>query len=750
MSAKFYTLLTAIGAAKLANATALGVPLKITQMAVGDGGGVLPTPSAQQTKLVGEQRRAALNQLYIDPQNASQIIAEQVIPADEGGWWIREIGLFDDSGSLIAVGNCAESYKPLLSEGSGRTQTVRMILITRSTANLTLKIDPTTVLATRKYVDDKAIELSAYVDNEIAKHIADQQGIITSLDIGSITFSDTEVGLAGTKNGEYFRVPQGPESNVAFIYYQNSSGVAKEVAKLPGKITQDSLLKVLPQIHEDSALVALGVDDAGHVPLWLDNGRFEAADVTEGFAAKVIDKAGLTGIAEQAQVASTLVPAFVDEAGNVPLWFENGKLGAAGVTEEFSNKVLDKAGLNNVIDSEAIASTLVPLFVDAKGNVPLWLDKGMLAAGDVTQSFADLVGKKLGVVGSGSDWKLTDARSLYGFRLKKAKLIQGESVKLNVGFVGDSWSEYHRMPLNLYGRLVSEFGEAAGGGWLQFITDSLSNWLDMTVKTDGWTLYAARNTWTPSSHGCGVDGYANYTTTTTATMQVTNIKASNMNLYYFDEDGSFRYAIDGGTPVTVTGGNTKTVKKITITGMSNSAQTLSIDTVGNTGTVSILGAYLSSSDKGIVVNKMGCGGTVSGQHLRILDQIPNFTPDLDLDLIILNLGVNDYLQNREPSEYSLNIGKIIDAYKTALPNVGFILVSPAQVNADSQYKMTDYRDAMKQIAKDKGVEWFGFYDDMPSDYSAGNALGAYQDNYHLSDIGAEAYITPIYQNFIKQ
>nr|WP_241649760.1 SGNH/GDSL hydrolase family protein [Rosenbergiella collisarenosi] len=184
--------------------------------------------------------------------------------------------------------------------------------------------------------------------------------------------------------------------------------------------------------------------------------------------------------------------------------------------------------------------------------------------------------------------------------------------------------------------------------------------------------------------------------------------------------------------------------------MSNSAQTLSIDTVGNTGTVSILGAYLSSSDKGIVVNKMGCGGTVSGQHLRILDQIPNFTPDLDLDLIILNLGVNDYLQNREPSEYSLNIGKIIDAYKTALPNVGFILVSPAQVNADSQYKMTDYRDAMKQIAKDKGVEWFGFYDDMPSDYSAGNALGAYQDNYHLSDIGAEAYITPIYQNFIKQ
>ncbi|EHD8505249.1 phage tail protein [Salmonella enterica subsp. enterica serovar Kiambu] len=172
MSAKFYTLLTDIGAAKLASAAALGVPLKITQMAVGDGGGVLPTPSAQQTALVAEKRRASLNMLYIDPQNSSQIIAEQVIPETEGGWWIREVGLFDDTGALIAVGNCPESYKPQLAEGSGRTQTVRMVLITSSTDNITLKIDPAVVLATRKYVDDKVLELKVYVDDLMAKHIA--------------------------------------------------------------------------------------------------------------------------------------------------------------------------------------------------------------------------------------------------------------------------------------------------------------------------------------------------------------------------------------------------------------------------------------------------------------------------------------------------------------------------------------------------------------------------------------------------
>lgn len=172
MSTKFYTLLTDIGAAKLASAAALGVPLKITHMAVGDGGGTLPTPDAKQTALVNEKRRAALNMLYIDPQNSSQIIAEQVIPENEGGWWIREVGLFDESGALIAVGNCPESYKPQLAEGSGRTQTVRMVLITSSTDNITLKIDPAVVLATRKYVDDKALELKVYVDDQMAKHLA--------------------------------------------------------------------------------------------------------------------------------------------------------------------------------------------------------------------------------------------------------------------------------------------------------------------------------------------------------------------------------------------------------------------------------------------------------------------------------------------------------------------------------------------------------------------------------------------------
>ncbi|HAG8145379.1 TPA: phage tail protein [Escherichia coli] len=172
MATKYYALLTNVGAAKLANATALGEQVEITQMAVGDGNGALPTPNPAQTALVHELRRAPLNTLTIDPVNTNQIIAEQVIPEDVGGWWIREIGLYDSDGDMIAVANCAETYKPLLQEGSGRMQVIRVILIVSSTQAVTLKIDPSVVLATRQYVDDQIIQVKAFVDQQLAAHIA--------------------------------------------------------------------------------------------------------------------------------------------------------------------------------------------------------------------------------------------------------------------------------------------------------------------------------------------------------------------------------------------------------------------------------------------------------------------------------------------------------------------------------------------------------------------------------------------------
>ncbi|HIE2305336.1 TPA: phage tail protein [Yersinia enterocolitica] len=205
MTPKYFALLTHIGAAKLANATALGTRLEITHMAVGDGGGTLPTPSPAQTKLVNEQRRAALNALTIDPNNPRQVIAEQIIPETEGGWWIREISLLNKAGELIAIANCPESYKPQMQEGSGRTQLIRMILMVSSTAAVILKTDPAVVLATRYYADQLISTTVTSISNHIRTLNPHPQYLLAShnlFDLGNIKAAraNLQLGSAATRN----------------------------------------------------------------------------------------------------------------------------------------------------------------------------------------------------------------------------------------------------------------------------------------------------------------------------------------------------------------------------------------------------------------------------------------------------------------------------------------------------------------------------------------------------------------------
>ncbi|WP_456267648.1 phage tail protein [Kushneria sp. AK178] len=152
--------LTDVGEAKQANANALSTPWKLTHMLLGDANGSDPVPDAKQTSLINQVYRAPVNQLSVDPDNPGILIAELVLPPNVGGWWIRELGLEDADGDFVAVANCAPSYKPLLAQGSGRNQVVRMHLILSNTANVQLKVDPSVVLATRQYVD-KAIEAHA-------------------------------------------------------------------------------------------------------------------------------------------------------------------------------------------------------------------------------------------------------------------------------------------------------------------------------------------------------------------------------------------------------------------------------------------------------------------------------------------------------------------------------------------------------------------------------------------------------------
>ncbi len=219
MSTKFKTIITTAGAAKLAAATVPGgEKVNLTAMAVGDGGGTLPEPNAGQTKLINEVWRHALNKISQDNKNKNYIVAELVIPPDVGGFWMRELGLYDDAGTLIAVANMAESYKPKLAEGSGRAQTCRMVIIVSSIDSVELSIDATTVMATQDYVDDKLaeheqsrrhpdatlnekgfVQLSSATDSESESHAATPKAVKAAYDLanGKYTAQDASTAQKG-------------------------------------------------------------------------------------------------------------------------------------------------------------------------------------------------------------------------------------------------------------------------------------------------------------------------------------------------------------------------------------------------------------------------------------------------------------------------------------------------------------------------------------------------------------------------
>ncbi|CAJ1764599.1 phage tail protein [Aeromonas veronii] len=237
----FGAILTNAGAAKLANAIALGVPLKLTQMAVSDGNGQPVTPDPAMTAIPGEKRRAAINTLFPDPLSASQLVAEQIIPEDVGGWWIRCVGLYDDSNTLIAVANVPDTYKPLLASGAGRTQIIRMVLIVSDTNSVELKIDPAVVLATRKYVDDvmKAHKESRdHPDaNETAKGFT---RYATQNEVNETTAEDRKADAVVTVKTLWGWVKQATETVSGMMkvatQMQTDAGTVEDVAITPKKL----------------------------------------------------------------------------------------------------------------------------------------------------------------------------------------------------------------------------------------------------------------------------------------------------------------------------------------------------------------------------------------------------------------------------------------------------------------------------------------------------------------------------------
>ncbi|EEQ9425446.1 phage tail protein [Escherichia coli] len=325
MSTKFKTVITTAGAAKLAAATAPGGrKVNITTMAVGDGGGKLPVPDAGQTKLVNEVWRHTLNKISQDNRHSNYIIAELVIPPEVGGFWMRELGLYDDAGTLIAVANMAESYKPALAEGSGRSQTCRMVIIVSSVASVELTIDTTTVMATQDYVDDK-----------IAEHEQSRRHPDASLTAKGFT------QLSSATNSTSETLAATPKAVKAAYDLANGKYTAQDATT-----ARKGLVQLSSATNSDSETLA-ATPKAVKAAYDLDNGKYTAQDATTARKGLVQLSSATNSDSETLAATPKAVKAAYDLA--------NGKYTAQDATTARKGLVQLSSVTNS--DSETLAAT---------------------------------------------------------------------------------------------------------------------------------------------------------------------------------------------------------------------------------------------------------------------------------------------------------------------------------------------------------------------------------------------------------
>ncbi|HBW7382036.1 TPA: hypothetical protein MFD22_000553 [Klebsiella pneumoniae] len=450
------------------------------------------------------------------------------------------------------------------------------------------------------------------------------------------------------------------------------------------------------------------------------------------------------------KVMPALVPVVHDMAGNVPIYLENGELDAKAVTGSFSDKVAGKGTviptLAEMVQKEKISPQLVPLFKDDAGMVPVYLVDGRLAVKGIDSSFVDLVYAAL--IGLFQpNQKYTDARTAWRWRTAKTKYKLSVTSKLKVGFTGDSWTEKKAIPQMMANILYSEYSKA-GEGWINFASANGDTLNGMSFNISGWTTYDASETTAAPTYGCALDGLCLYATGTAARITLNAVSATGLSIYYKDTTGTFRYTIDGGTPIVVTGAGTGNVTKVDITGLANGTHQLVIDLTGNTDTVVIYGVYATISSNGVEIQKFGNANITADGYTKVLGNISYFAQQLNPDIIFMIIGTNDYRLGRTLSNFYTALSAWVQAYKTALPDTALVLIAPPQCNASGSYPLSSYRDVMRQVANENHVEFFSLYDDFPAAYATANTYGLWNDALHLNNNGADFLSRQLYKYFL--
>ncbi|WP_095159180.1 phage tail protein [Pseudomonas sp. Irchel 3E13] len=419
-NSQFFAILTAVGEAKQANADALGVPWTFAQMGVGDANGADPIPDRLQTRLINERRRAPLNTVKVDPGNASIIIAEQVIPPDVGGWWIREIGLYDAAGDLVAVANCAPSFKPLLSQGTGKTQVVRLNLIVTSTANVQLKIDPSVVLATREYVDNKILDVlpPTKTDGVFTQVKIDKRGVVLQ-GYNPTTLAGYDIRDAYTKTVMDAALVRKADKDKALVVGEVSQQVPVLAANQSGSGYEASAIQIREGGQVGDAQSADGFGPAvGFNWLGKVSGRLfmSAAGLLKWNGKELLTEATSytqaqinTALNTKADKATTLAGYGINNAYTAPQidGFLSGKanwgitLGHYGITDTYTATVIDtkfsnKADKATTLAGYGITDTYTAVVIDSTLGNKADKDKA-LVVGSVSQQVPILAAVQSGL-----------------------------------------------------------------------------------------------------------------------------------------------------------------------------------------------------------------------------------------------------------------------------------------------------------------------------------------------------------------
>ncbi len=489
MNTKFRTVITTAGAAKLAAATAPGGrKVNITTMAVGDGGGKLPVPDAGQTGLIHEVWRHALNKISQDKRNSNYIIAELVIPPEVGGFWMRELGLYDDAGTLIAVANMAESYKPALAEGSGRSQTCRMVIIVSSVTSVALTIDTTTVMATQDYVDDKIAEheqsrrhpdasltakgftqLSSATNSTSETLAATPKAVKAAYDLanGKYTAQDATtarkglVQLSSATNSTSETLAATPKAVKAAYDLANGKYTAQDATT-----ARKGLVQLSSATNSDSETLA-ATPKAVKVAYDLANGKYTAQDATTA-------RKGLVQLSSATNSDSETLAA-TPKAVKVAYDLANGKYTAQDATTARKGLVQLSSATNS--DSETLAAT--PKAVkSAYDNAEKRLQKD--------QNGADIPDKRLFLrnIGATNSTTMSFSGGTGWFRLATVTMPQASSV-VYISLIGGAGYNVNS-PMQAG---ISELVLRAGNGNPKGLTGAL--WRRTSV---GFTNFAWVNT----------------------------------------------------------------------------------------------------------------------------------------------------------------------------------------------------------------------------------------------------------------